>query len=298
MKSPTAFLFNHAHKPLSALSDEMRQKLIDTGLKLTLRYIETDELRCDFDPATDEITVSTRFVEMLWITSYVNAIYFDLVRKKGGLTGSVEIDPQEEPELHAAMELSHWMLKSILDPTKSKTWPIGLPRPNENATRESWENVADEMTLTAIGFILLHEVAHAYRGHKRSHVTTENIRQENEADRYAREWYFADHPDAKSNDRIKRGLGVASALITLVALGMFDGNFSSSTHPPSHERLKEVLTSIESDPAHPVFAFVAQLLPLYASMAGGAFADEPSADYRDAFNRFIAELSQTFPPRT
>jgi len=41
---------------------------MSTYFLLVFEAIETDELRGDFDPATDEIALSTRFVEMLWIT--------------------------------------------------------------------------------------------------------------------------------------------------------------------------------------------------------------------------------------
>jgi hypothetical protein len=296
MKSPAAFLFEHASKPLDALSAEMKQKLIDTGLKLNLRYIESDDLRCDCDTSTGEITVSTRFVEALWVTSYLNFIYYDLVRQEGGLTGSVEIDPQQEPALDAAMQLSEWMLKSLLDPTKPKQWPTGLPQPIANAEKGSPEDLADEITLLGLGFILLHEVAHAYKKHAYSGAAAENHKLEHEADRIAADWYFADHQDPQSNGRIKRGIGIASALMLIVALETFHGSFGSHTHPPSYERLKTVLTSTENDPVHPVFAFVTQLLPLYRSMAGGQFAQDAAPSYRDAFDKLIDELSQLPPP--
>jgi hypothetical protein len=247
------------------------------------------------DSSTGEIIVSTRFLEALWVAAYVNSIYYDLAEKKGALRGQVEINPQAEPQLLAAMQLSHWMLSSIIDPNVPKEWPTGLPRPNENADKQSWENVADEMTLAGCGFILLHEIAHAKWKHKLSGDTAKNISQEEQADQQAVDWYFADYPDSHSNDRIKRGYGIASALVLLVGIGMFAGNFSSSTHPPSHKRLREVLKSIENDPVHPVFAFSAQLLPLYRILKGDAGARGASTNYLDALDRSIDELSRSFP---
>ena len=294
MKSPAAFLFEHAHKPLAALSAEMRQKLIDTGLKLKLRYIESEVPRCDFDPDNEEITVSTRFLEALWVTNYLNFIYYDLVYQKGGLSGSVEIDPQQEPELHRAMQLSHETLNSLLKPAKPTQWPAGLPQPNASAAKGSPQDIADEITLLGLGFVLLHEVAHAYKKHSYGAVTSENHKVEHEADRYAAEWYFADHKDPESNERIKRGIGVASTLMMLLADEIFRGSFGNSFHPPSYERLMAVLTATEGDPVHPVFAFVSQLLPLYRSMSGSKFASGASEDYRAAFNKFIDELSRSF----
>jgi hypothetical protein len=296
MESPVAHLFEHVHKPLAVMSRAMREKLIGTGLKLTLRYEESTKFKCGYDHKTGEIVFSTRFVEVVWVTSYLNAIYFHLVRERGGLLRAVAIDPLQEPVLCAAMKLFGWMLNAWQDTEACQNLPEELPRPDEHAAKDSWENLADELTLVAIGYILLHEVAHVYLLHVPSKEGWWSIEQEKDADRQAVEWYFADYPDSHSNDRIKRDLGVASALIAQVATGMFLKDFGGKSHPPSWQRLDQVLRLIESDCVHPLFAFASQLLPLYRSMSGGTFAKGASADCLAAFDKFIDELSQTVSP--
>ena len=295
MQSPVAYLFEHVTKPLSMCSPAMRQMFIDSGMELKIRYTESTVFQCRFHHASSEIVFSTRFVEVLWVTSYLNAIYFHLANEKGAFSGQVVIDPLQEPELVTAMILFGRMLNAWHDPDSPQNWDDSLPRPNKTATKMSWENCADELTLTAIGYILDHEIAHVFLQHGPSKPGGWSIEQEKDADRQAVDWYFADFPDSHSNERIKRGLGVASALIAQVAAGMFLKDFGGESHPPSWQRLDQVLRQIENDPFHPIFAFVTQLLPLYRSMSGGQFAEHLSADFLGTFDKFTDELSRIVP---
>jgi hypothetical protein len=292
MKSPVRHLIPRIHESLSALSSETKELLVATGVKLALNYVESTKFTFEVDAKTGVITLSTRALEVFWITSYLNAVYYQTVQDKGGLTASVEIDPQEEPDLFRAMLLFAWIINASFDRATPQEWPEELPKPSVSASKGSWEDLADELTLAGIGFILLHEFAHVLLKHQPTQPGDWSIDQEKEADQEAIRLYFKDLPDPASNQRVRRGLGVASVLLARVASAMFTGNYGGKSHPVSWQRLDQVVRQIEQDNDHPVFLFLAQLLPLYRSMSGKTPSQMRFEDFLQGFDKFIDEISQ------
>ena len=265
-----------------------------TGVHLTLTYVESEQFIFSVNGETGLVTLSTRALEIIWASSYLNGIYYYTVGKKGGLSKSVAIDPSEEPEVLSAMKLFDWALNASLGKDVPKDWPDDLRQPSADVSRDSWENLADELTLVGVGYVLLHEAAHVFLKHDPSTPSGWSIDQEKDADRQAVEWYFQDTAPG-SNERTKRGLGVATVLLARVASAMFTGKFGGQSHPISWQRLDQMIRLMESDGVHPVFAYLAHLLPLYRSMSGKTFAPGAFDDFLHAFDSFIDDLSRTFP---
>ena len=295
MKSPVRYLLIHVPKTLVILPDDVKQEFADIG-KLSLRFLDSNEFVCGLGKEPGAILVSTRALEVLWVTSYVAGIYYDIVRQKGGLTRRVEIDPAEHPQLWRAMELYVWLINAWLDPQAPQAWPTGFPQPSPDNPPDSWKAYANECALHGTGYLLLHEIAHAARQHGPNDDSGWSIEQEKEADRQAMDWLFSDHPNPASPARIKRGTSVALALVAQVAAALFDGRMGGRTHPPRWQRLDQIIRYIEDDPAHPVFAFLAQVLQFFRSMSGGQFQGRAYDDYLHAFDGFIDELSRSFRP--
>jgi hypothetical protein len=192
-----------------------------------------------------------------------------------------------------ALDLFGWVFNAWKDPNAPQEWPIGLPRPSEPSRAPSSDGLADEITLMAIGYLILHEIAHIILLHGPTEKSGWSIDQEKEADQQAVEWFLAAYRDSTDNQRIRRGLAIATALIKQVAEGMFTGDFGGETHPPKWQRLDQVLRLVEDDPQHPIFAFVAHLLPFYRSMSGKVFAPGVFDDFLHAFDSYIDQLSKT-----
>ena len=296
MASPVKHLLSYVPRVLVILPENVKQEFSDIG-KLSLDFLNQTRFVCNVDTKTGEIRVSNRALEVLWVTSYVAGIYYDIARRKGALRGSVVVDPAEYPELWKAMELYAWLINAWFDPTASQTWPEGFPQPTPDNPPDSWEAYANECTLYGVGYILLHEIAHVARGHGPSRGDAGwSIEQEKEADRQAIDWLFSDQPDPASRTRIKRGIAVGLALVSQVAGAMFTGKFASKDHPPEWQRLDQIVHYIEDDPAHPVFAFLSQVLPFFRTISGGLFHGKAYDDYLQAFDGFIDQLSRLPKP--
>lgn len=297
MASPVKHLLYHVPKTLVILPEDVKREFADLD-KLALGFLNENRFVCGVDTKTGEIRVSTRALEVLWVTSYVAGIYYDIMWRRGALDRQVDIVPAEHPELKTAMELYFWLVNAWFDPTAPQSWPEDLPRPSPDNPPDSWEAYANECTLHGIGYILLHEIAHVARGHGPSSDdgTGWSIEQEKEADRQAIDWLLAEHPDPASRARIKRGVSVGLALVAQVAGAMFTGRFGGKSHPPEWQRLDQIIRYIEDHPAHPVFAFLSLVLPFFRRISGGQFRGEAYDSYLQAFDGFIDELSRTPNP--
>ena len=193
--------------------------------------------------------------------------------------------------MKSAMELFAWVLNAWLDPNAPQEWPQHLPKPTPDAEKQSWENFADELTLSSCGFLLLHEMAHVYFGHHKIDDSWWSIEQERDADREASHWYFRDAPDSADHLHIKRLIGTANALLMSVIRGFYTGRFEGKSHPESWNRIYNVISQIEVDRKHPVYAFLAHVLPFYRKISGETFVGDEFAEFFAGFDKFINQIS-------
>jgi hypothetical protein len=229
---------------------------------------------------------------MIWACGYLNMMYYDKVFKAGGLTKSVTIDPNNDSELGAAYKLFEWSLNAVFGESGNTEWPADMHQPQADAVKGSVGSVADNMTLEAVGYLLLHEMAHIYLRHGPSEASSWSIEQEKEADSLAVTWFFQDVPDPNNGRRITKGISVATALLMQCAVAMFTKEWGGSSHPARWQRLDQVIRLIETDPKHPVFAFLIQVARMYRTMAHGPSGPAKYADFLDAFDQFIETLSK------
>ena len=133
-------------------------------------------------------------------------------------------------------------------------WPQGTSKPVRYPFEHSDGYAANELFLVAIAWIIHHEIAHGRLGHEEFTMTS--ITQEVEADASATRWICAGETD---NLRLqKRAMGVATAIVFLLALDLQVGRTTTTTHPPSFERLMNNLdnTGLDEDQMTYAFAFV------------------------------------------
>lgn len=287
MKSPAKVLFRTAPKSLVNLSAEAKTFLQNAGLRLTLKYVESNDFRCDVEVSTGLITISTRAMEVIWVLSYLNGLFYDRVFK-AGLTKPVQLDPANDPELLNALKLVGWILNAWSDPESPQEWPADLPKPCSNPSKKSLEALADGLTLSTLGFLLLHEIAHAELKHHPTTKTEWSIDQEKDADREASELYLDGTDDPVRTYRL---VGMANALLTQVIQSLFTREFGGQSHPEKWNRLFNVVVGAESDPDHPVFAFLAQLTHLYTHLSGRVTDQQKLKDFLAGFNQFTEKLS-------
>jgi hypothetical protein len=291
-QSPVKHLWPKIELSLVGLTAQTKSQLCDTGVELTLDLVDSPKFICGVMEGTSTVKISTGCLQMLWAACYLNFLYYCRVIDAGGPFKSVTIDPMVDKDLNAAMTLFGWSLNVVFGDSADVDWSRELPQPVINSETGSWQFFADRLTLLAIGYLLLHEAAHVYLKHGRSEESTWSIEQEKEADAVAVDWLLQDAPSSTNGRRIERGIAVASALIMQCAKSLFTKEWGGQSHPPTWQRLDQVVRQIESDPHHPIFAFLVHLVGLYRSMSGTIQFSGSFGYFLDGFDDFIETVSR------
>lgn len=210
------------------------------------------------------------------------------------------IDINSNPELQQAGDLLSWATsvdwqieaEGKQRQTPLPDWPESLPRPIESPFKASNEDVADKLFVSAVGFILHHELAHIQFGHTKSNGV-ESILNEKDADRAAAKWLL-DGLEADDKEFVQRIFGIAVALLWTATLEAYVPS-SGETHPPGYDRLYQILSLFVDDDWHPVWSFVSIALKMHLDASGAQFDREMSHQTaRDAANYFCDILSKRF----
>jgi hypothetical protein len=292
MSTPVKHLWPDVHKALKALPENVKQELLETGACLEIALIDSPRFICDVEVATRKMRISTGCMQMLWTCGYLNMMYWDKLYKAGGLTKTVVMDPENDLELQQAYKLFEWSLNVVEGKITEEEWPSDLPQPMPDASRDSWKILADELTLEAVGYLILHEMAHVYSKHSPSSDSSWSIEQEKDADALAVQWLFQGEKNTRDGHQTKRALATASVFLMQCAVALFTGEWGGKSHPPRWQRLDQVMRKIADDPAHPLFAFLGHLAQMYRTMARGPSGPAKFADFLDAFDQFIETLSK------
>ena len=289
--SPVKHIWPHVPKGLLALKSETRELLISTGISADLRLVNTPEFICHVQTQPSIIEISTGCIQMLWASCYLNFLYYDKWFRSGGLDNQTTIDPEQDPELKTAVELFEWSFNAVFNKSIFTDWPDTLPSPPEEAKKGSWEFFADDLSLEALSFLILHELAHVHFGHQPTQESHKSIEQEKEADAQAVDWFIGDITNPYNGHRVKRSIAIASTLMMLCAHSYYTGKWGGKSHPPTWERLREVVFQISNDKRHPVFAFLTEMIKQYRRMSGRLTNDEVSFDsFLEAFESFILSM--------
>jgi hypothetical protein len=270
----------------------------ELGITFAFDYVQ-DRILFQAHPKTKTITVGTRCLERLWAFAYSHFCSFDALRTeklRDLRTRKVAFDGNERLEKAAA--LLSWAITWELQarqlrkpPSDVATWPDGLPHPVANPPKKSDEDVADELFLVALGYILHHELAHLRMKHTGQRGVS-SVLQEKDADRAAAEWLLGVGLDESEPRFVKRAFGVAVALMWLAAASIHAGLRQSDTHPPGYDRLFQIISQYVTDDMHPVWAFVATGLEMHLHAEKIEYDLEREAtSYKDAANYYCDVLS-------
>lgn len=174
-------------------------------------------------------------------------------------------------------------------------WPDSLPHPAvaevsaRTGSEPSNEEVATELFLCASAWILHHELAHLRLQHPL--VTTNSVAEEREADQAATGWILDSYPGEPRT--LKRGLGIAVAVVALAVLQLESPALSNTgvpqTHPGVADRLFHALDHPAFGEDHQVFDFVVHSLKLHFDHVG-IEADGEYDNARDCFHDYCMTL--------
>ena len=143
-------------------------------------------------------------------------------------TGRAELDRRPGTPIYEALGYRD-EAKALLRDRWSR-WPDCLPPPEPQAAEGSRDWAVNNLFFGAVGWILLHEIAHKHLNHERNTTAELRRRQEFDADGWAADWVLTRVP----NDLRFRVAAIASAFTWI---GLVDDVFGPGpTHPPAWER--------------------------------------------------------------
>ena len=291
MDSPIRHVMNHVHEAIEKIAPERRGTFARDYDEFILEYLDDFRWICEVDVANKRIRLSRKVMEVLWAASFAYfRLYLAIQERFGGrVSVSAEIEFAHEVHLKEAVDLLQWGFSSWLNHSGAP-WPPHLPKPISDPVRASDENMADELSLCAIAFILHHELAHI----RLHHFGASELDSERDADNCANDWVLGQIDDETDSKFVKRALGVATALAVLVAKGIHTQAYGDPSHPRSFDRLMHALDRHIRDPNHPAWEFVTAVLKLHLDNAahGAEIPDRPFESMRECVDAYVDALSR------
>jgi len=123
-----------------------------------------------------------------------------------------------------------------------RPWPSNLEMPAKDPQENSNEWRIDNLYLGALGWIMLHEIAHVYHGDQKHVPDSLRIRQEYLADGFATDWILDD-----SGQGLKREFRILMIAVALTWLFLGESELGQGkTHPAAILRFREAAAKFEA----------------------------------------------------
>lgn len=290
MRSPIRSVMRHVpYAPFRIAQERIREFETELG-DFDLILEPCRKWRFCADPVKREVFVSRGAIELLWCSSLAHFSFYTRVVQGKKFDAVGEVDLRADPILSSHLSLLRWSLGAQMNHDEGDDWPEHLPRPDENATRVSDENVADELTLAACGFLLHHELAHIRNRHSAAVSNDLSLQQEKEADISAAEWVLDGLDECHDPAFTKRMLGIVSALLLTTAMGLHGNRLGGRTHPCSHDRLSSLIERFLGKEEHVARSFAWAVLSLHFQVSGRVVRRMQSEDFRDALESICNQL--------
>ena len=226
-------------------------------------YSNIQDFSVSVDTSTSRVTMSVYTLEYLWAACYTYYLIYQKYQT-ANRDGASEFDLHGDSELVAVMKFYKWGQTRVTKGSNITAWVDTYPNPKNT---DSLSQVANELFLCALAWILHHEIAHVYHAHPNIAGSNEESReQEKEADASATNWIMNAVTDQAMVK--KRGLGISIAILAMTAQDILSGNFDKETHPRSFERLDNALVSYFNDEDHVVYAFSTTILHVSMTLSG------------------------------
>lgn len=290
--TPIRFLNKDLINSLARIAPEKVDKLETFRLKYDPSAVFTNDIKFNItvDTNSKEIKLPIVALEYLWCACYAfYVLYQEYVAANQRMAPKFDVNGSERSR--KAVSLYHWGI-SQLEKHPSQKWPSAMPAPVEGtAVVDEDVKVANELYLCSISWIIHHEFAHIYCGHKNMPLNDEESRaQEKEADDSATKWILEGVSD--ETVRRKRGLGIVIATLVMTAQDILAGEFKETTHPRSFQRLYVVLNNYFQDPDHLVYAFSVVICHINMAIAGMDIEKNDVETWRENLQTCLVQFSR------
>ncbi len=278
---------NHLQNSIFAVAPERNPDLIDN---YDLIYLGERKWELYAVPTDSTIFISRGAIELLWCSSLAHFLFYTRAVQGKRFDVAGEIDLRVDPRIRDSLDLLRWALKCHLGGDNADDWPRQLPRPLQAPTKESDENVADELCLVSSAYLLHHELAHVRLRHRADVDDALSLQQEKEADIAAAEWIL--DGIAEDDPRfIKRMLGIVQAFLLTTAYGLYGGTLGGKRHPFSYDRLSSILSRFLGTNNHVAKGYAYAVLSLHFQNSGRQLARQRFQDFEEALDTICNNLA-------
>ena len=250
----------------------------DTLLKLLREiklYPKTAAFR--FSTSGTYLHISEGALNLIWCASYASWFIYQAFANPGE---NVRFD--SDPATAEAVDLYEWAIKAVRNNIYTP-WPEGAPKPTRTPVQGSESHVANEVFLTTVAWMLLHEHGHLFREHPMTSSTVA-LAEEHEADLFATNHVLGGIEEY--DVRFKRSVGIVVANVLLLLLDLDHGPAPSPTHPPVEERISRNLRGPELGDDDRIHAFATALILFHLRI----FGIQPELAQHDQFGNFLDDF--------
>jgi hypothetical protein len=276
--TPTFCLLPEIWAAPQAIAPE-KMNLLAPLLREVKLYPQTGEFR--FSISGDYLHISDGALNLIWCSSYASwFIYQAIGRAEKNGREVVRFDDDRETE--EAVSLYQWAICCVRDKAYTP-WPAGAPQPTRTPVHESPLHIANEVFLTAVAWMLLHEAGHLARNHPFL-TSARSLDEEHEADFFATDHVLGGVTDEQV--RFKRSVGIVVANAIILLLELMNGPVASQTHPPVEERISRNLRGPELESNNRIHAFATALIQFHLGVVGIV----PQLHERARFGEFVDDF--------
>ena len=281
-------------------------------LNVTIEANEDEAcMRFCVDIDTHVITIATSPLRRMWAHAYAYLTVYDLIAKATSRNPKTRELPATDERFITAMAVLKWAMigdaKVKIGPESKalgpQEYPANIALPFDPSSADPTHKVASDLVVMSLGYILLHEIAHIELKHPICEGA-DSIIMEREADAWAAAFlldkcdlYAKQHGHKASDVRMKRLLALTIGELWAVHFEVHLGVPEATSHPPTYERLANLLDQQANDGADIAWAMAATVLQMHYQARYG-MADEGGGfdDFRECY-QFYADLMSKKPKR-
>jgi Peptidase U49 len=275
--TPISALFNAiAASPFRVAPEAAEALDIEiTNKDITLEFTNDPKVYAEYVVSKALIRLGNSFLSALWAAAHAYIVTYheyQLAQKKGVRYFVLA----ESPRVVEAYTLYRQAREAVAR-FQHFQWPAAAKKPIRYPFEHSDVYAANELFLVAISWVMHHEIAHARLKHEE--FTVNSIPQELAADAEATRWICRGEKD--THRLHKRAMGIATAIVFLLALDIHVGRTTTTTHPPSFERLINNLDNTELDEDQMIYSFAFVLADIHISESSVPGEIDRDGSFRD-----------------
>lgn len=255
------------------VAHELEREVGDRNIEL--EFTDKPLVYAEYVPERSTIRLGVSFLSALWTAAhaYIVAYHeYQAAQRAGATYFSLGETARVANAYHLYREA-----RNTVAQRQHFTWPVEAPKPQRYPFEHTDGHIANELFLVAVAWIVHHEIAHARLGH--DDLTTAQIAEEVAADTSATRWVCEGEQDPQRLH--KRAMGIATATMFLLSLDLQVGRLTTTSHPPSYERLINNIDIARLEDDQMLYAFAFVLLDIHLAEIGLSDRVPKTGTFRD-----------------